>query len=284
MTPKDPIDAVTRRSENPVLNAEKIIEFNDNMLAANAVVKGKPEYVARAVHGELIFDLDSTQKRDADPEVTSAVGRLKHRLGYRIFKRGMDIVFSGAVLILFCWLFVIIAIAIKVDDPKGPILFRQERVGRSKSDQLTSFEMLKFRSMYNGAEAQLGGLKEFNEKSGPVFKIKNDPRITRVGRILRKTSLDELPQFINVFFGVMTTCGPRPALMSETVTYNERHKQRLLVKPGITCYWQTRKNRDSITFDEWVDLDLLYIKQCGPWADFKLIVQTVGVVLTAQGS
>lgn len=144
--------------------------------------------------------------------------------------------------------------------------------------------MLKFRSMCVDAEVKLAELKELNEKTGPVFKIADDPRITRVGKWLRKLSLDELPQFVNVLFSDMSVVGPRPALPNEVATYNDYQRQRLLVKPGLTCYWQTRRNRDSVTFDEWVDLDLLYIKKCSVWSDLKLIVQTVGVVLTAQGN
>lgn len=134
------------------------------------------------------------------------------------------------------------------------------------------------------AESRLEELKSLNEKTGPVFKMSNDPRVTRVGYWLRKLSLDELPQFVNVLKSEISVVGPRPALPSEVDIYTLRQRQRLLVKSGITCYWQTRRNRDSITFDEWIDLDLLYIKQCSIWADFKLIVQTLGCVLTAQGS
>ena len=189
---------------------------------------------------------------------------IEDRVAYRFVKREFDI----------------IAILIKVDDPKGPVFFSQERVGKDGR----TFRMLKFRSMCVDAEEKLAELRELNEKTGPVFKIAEDPRITRVGKWLRKLSLDELPQFINVLRSDMSVVGPRPALPNEVATYNDYQRQRLLVKPGMTCYWQTRRNRDSITFDEWVDLDLLYIRQCSVWADFKLIIQTVGVVLTAQGS
>lgn len=202
------------------------------------------------------------------------------RLGYRFIKRMFDIVFSVLVLILLCWLFLIVAIAIKVDDPKGPVFFEQERVGKDGRN----FRMWKFRSMVSDAEARLEGLRAKNEKTGPVFKMKDDPRVTRVGRFIRKTSIDELPQFLNVFLGDMSVVGPRPALPKEVATYSPRQNQRLLVKPGLTCFWQTRRNRDAISFDEWVELDLLYIKKCSAWTDFKLIIQTVGVVLTAQGS
>ena len=134
------------------------------------------------------------------------------------------------------------------------------------------------------AESRLDDLRSLNEKTGPVFKMSNDPRVTRVGYWLRKLSLDELPQFVNVLKNDLAVVGPRPALPAEVAVYTPRQRQRLRVKPGITCYWQTRRNRDSISFDEWVDLDLLYIKRCSIWIDFKLIVQTVGCVLTAQGS
>ena len=202
------------------------------------------------------------------------------RLAYRIVKRTFDIAFSALMMVTFCWLFAIIAILIKIDDPKGPVVFSQERVGKNGKP----FKMHKFRSMVVNAEELLPQLQDLNEKTGPVFKIKKDPRVTRVGYWLRKLSLDELPQFWDVLKGSISIVGPRPALPKEVEKYDSYQYQRLLVKPGITCYWQTRRNRDSITFDEWVDLDLLYINQCSVFADFKLIIQTVGVVLTAQGS
>lgn len=202
------------------------------------------------------------------------------RWAYRFIKRAFDVLFSAFVLIGFSWLFLIVAVAIKIDDPKGPIFFAQERVGRDGK----TFRMYKFRSMCADAEQRLAELQDLNEKDGPVFKIANDPRITRVGRVIRKLSIDELPQFINVLVGDMSVVGPRPALPKEVAEYMPRQTQRLSVRGGLTCYWQTRCNRDSISFDEWVDLDLLYIKKCSVWTDLKLIIQTVGVVLTAQGN
>ncbi len=205
---------------------------------------------------------------------------IEGRLFYCFAKRTFDIFFSIAILVMMSWLFVVIAVAIKLDDPSGPVFFRQDRVGKNGR----TFKMYKFRSMVADAEELLDSLQELNEKDGPVFKIANDPRITKVGRFIRKTSIDEFPQFFNVLLGHMSVVGPRPALPAEVERYTAYQRQRLLVKPGITCYWQTRRNRDTISFDEWVDLDLLYIKRCSFWTDFKLIVQTVGVVLTAQGS
>ena len=199
---------------------------------------------------------------------------------YRGFKRLFDIVFSLAVIVFLSPLFLATAIAIKIDDPSGPVFFSQVRVGRHGK----TFKMYKFRSMVSDAEVRLKDLQAFNEKDGPVFKIREDPRITRVGKIIRKSSIDEFPQFINVLLGQMSVVGPRPALPKEVAQYNNYQRQRLLMKPGITCYWQTRRNRDTISFDEWIDLDLLYIRKCSMWSDFKLIIQTIGVVLTMQGA
>ncbi len=242
----------------------------------------------RPVHGSgssLIFQNNNTNDNVAtaapDAKIEMAAMKLNNgRLIYRFLKRFFDVLFSICVLVLLSWLFVLVAIAIKIDDPSGPVLFGQERVG--KNGKL--FHMWKFRSMVTDAEERINELQSKNEKSGPVFKIKYDPRVTRVGHFIRKTSIDELPQFINVLRGEMSVVGPRPALPKEVAQYTQRQNQRLLVKPGMTCYWQTRRNRDAISFDEWINLDLLYIRKCSIWCDFKLIIQTVGVVLTAQGS
>lgn len=216
-----------------------------------------------------------------DPATQDAVECLRNgRLGYCFAKRAFDIAFSLIVLVGLCWLYAIVAITIKLDDPHGPVVFKQVRVGKDGKE----FQMYKFRSMVTDAEDRLEALKGLNEKTGPVFKLKDDPRVTRVGRVIRKVSLDELPQFVNVLRGDLSVVGPRPALPREVATYDDYQRQRLSVKQGLTCYWQTRRDRDSITFDEWIDLDLLYIRKCSVWTDFKLIVQTVGCVLTAQGN
>lgn len=237
-----------------------------------------------SIHGfnahELEGEGEGRIKRLKEEIGSEPIVGIEDRVAFRFIKRSFDIVFSAAVLVCFSWLFALIAILIKIDDPKGPVFFKRTRVGKNGK----TFQMIKIRSMCVDAEAKLAELKELNEKTGPVFKIADDPRITRVGKWLRQLSLDELPQFVNVLRSDMSVVGPRPALPNEVATYNDYQRQRLLVKPGMTCYWQTRRNRDSITFDEWVDLDLLYIKKCSAWSDFKLIVQTVGVVLTAQGS
>ena len=230
---------------------------------------------------ELLESQAQARNADIDLEAQAAAERLRSgRYAYRFTKRAFDILFSSAVLVGFSWLFFIVAIAIKIDDPEGPVFFAQERVGRDGE----RFKMYKFRSMCSDAEEKLAELQSLNEKDGPVFKIANDPRITRVGRVIRKLSIDELPQFLNVLIGDMSVVGPRPPLPKEVEQYAPRQAQRLSIRGGLTCYWQTRRNRDAISFDEWVDLDLLYVKQCSVWVDFKLIVQTVGCVLTAQGS
>ena len=230
---------------------------------------------------ELLESQAQAKTLDLDLEAQAAAERLRTgRWAYRFIKRAFDVAFSAFVRVGFSWLFLIVAVAIKIDDPKGPVFFAQKRVGRDGK----TFRMYKFRSMCADAEQRLAELRDLNEKDGPVFKIANDPRITRVGRVIRKLSIDELPQFINVLIGDMSVVGPRPPLPTEVEKYTPRQAQRLSIRGGLTCYWQTRRNRDSISFDEWVDLDLIYIKQCSVWADVKLIVQTVGVVLTAQGS
>lgn len=198
----------------------------------------------------------------------------------RYIKRVLDFVFSLLVVVLLCWLYLIVAIAVKIDDPEGPVFFKQRRIGKDGRP----FTMWKFRSMYADAEKRLVELQKYNEKDGPVFKIKDDPRITRVGHFIRKTSLDEMPQFFNVLKGDMSIVGPRPALPREVVQYTPHQRERLLVRPGLTCYWQVQPNRDDISFDEWVDLDLLYIRQCSLAVDAKLVVDTVGVVFTGQGN
>ena len=228
---------------------------------ASRATAGNGDLERKTVRSGFAYDINggggSTEsyeraKRLKEELESVPVTGIEDRVAYRFLKRAFDIVFSAAVLVVFCWLFAIIAILVKVDDPKGPVFFSQERVGKDGR----TFRMLKFRSMCVDAEEKLADLRELNEKTGPVFKIAEDPRITRVGKWLHKLSLDELPQFINVLRADMSIVGPRPALPAEVATYDDYQRQRLLVKPGLTRYWQTRRNRDSITFDEWVDLDL----------------------------
>ncbi|MDP9858729.1 lipopolysaccharide/colanic/teichoic acid biosynthesis glycosyltransferase [Olsenella profusa DSM 13989] len=206
-------------------------------------------------------------------------GRASRGALYRFAKRVFDIVFSAVAIVLGSWLYVLIVLAIKIDDPSGPVLFKQLRVGKDGR----TFRMWKFRSMRVGAEAEAATLMQYNEKDGPVFKMHDDPRVTRVGRFLRAHSLDELPQFFNVLMGQMSVVGPRPGLPSECSSYNYYQAYRLSCKPGITSYWQVQPDRDTISFDEWMRLDVLYLRTRSFLTDLRIIFQTVFAVLRAQG-
>ena len=197
----------------------------------------------------------------------------KESILYSITKRLIDIVGSLCGIILLSPLFLIVAILIKLEDPKGKVFFAQERNGRYPK----TFKMYKFRSMVHNAEELLKDLMDRNEQTGPVFKINDDPRITKVGKFIRKTSIDELPQLFNVLKGDMSLVGPRPPIPHEVEQYNSYQMQRLAVKPGLTCIWQV-SGRNNIGFDEWVEMDIEYIKTRNLWLDIKLIFKTVGVL------
>ena len=199
---------------------------------------------------------------------------VKNHLIYLFIKRLMDIVGASIGIILTAPIMLVVAILVKLEDPKGPILFSQIRNGEYPK----TFKMYKFRSMYVDAEERLEELMHLNEQSGPAFKIKDDPRITKVGKFIRKTSLDELPQLFNVLKGDMSLVGPRPALPREVEQYTPYQRQRLLVKPGLTCIWQV-SGRNNIGFDEWVELDIKYIKTRNLWLDIKLILLTIPAML-----
>ena len=198
---------------------------------------------------------------------------------YLVGRRVQDIVFSILAMIVLSPIMLITMIAILIDDPSGSPIYRQQRCGRDGK----RFAMFKFRSMHMGAEARLNDLLKDNERDGPAFKMKEDPRITRVGRFIRKTSLDELPQLWNVLIGEMSIVGPRPPLPREVVKYNKFQKQRLCIRPGITCYWQIQPNRHAVPFEEWVRLDLKYIRERSFWVDWKIILKTFKVVISKQG-
>ena len=193
---------------------------------------------------------------------------------YLFLKRLIDIVGSGLGILIFIPVFLIIVILIKLEDPKGSVFFSQKRNGLNGKE----FNMYKFRSMVHNAEDLLESLMSKNEMDGPVFKIKDDPRITKIGKFIRKTSLDELPQLFNVLKGDMSLVGPRPPIPREVIQYNKYQYQRLLVKPGITCYWQI-SGRNNIDFDEWVELDLKYIKERNLFKDIYIILMTLPVLL-----
>lgn len=198
---------------------------------------------------------------------------------YYFSKRTFDIILSFLGIVLLSPIMLITSIIIYIDDPHGSPIYKQTRVG--KNGKLFTF--YKFRSMIVGADNMLDKLQHMNEKDGPVFKIKDDPRITKFGRFIRKSSIDELPQLVNVLTGDMSIVGPRPPLPNEVAKYNSLQKRRLIEKPGLTCYWQVQQNRDSISFDDWLDLDLKYIQDKNLKVDFKLILDTFKVVFTCQG-
>jgi len=192
-------------------------------------------------------------------------------------KRALDVAVSGAALVLLSPVFLVIAVAIVLDGGR-PVLFRQERVGLHGR----RFSLAKFRTMKRDAEARRAELVEHNEVHGPAFKVTDDPRITRVGRFLRRTSLDELPQLWNVLIGEMSLVGPRPPLPGEVVDYDLWHRRRLSMKPGITGLWQIEARRDA-DFDRWVEKDLEYIDRWSPLLDLQILLRTIPAVLRAQG-
>jgi lipopolysaccharide/colanic/teichoic acid biosynthesis glycosyltransferase len=176
-------------------------------------------------------------------------------------------------------LFVVVAIAIKLDSP-GPVFFVQDRFGLNKR----RFRMIKFRTMRADAESRMQELEHLNEKSGPIFKIKNDPRITRLGRWLRRTSIDELPQLINVLFGEMSVVGPRPLSVRDALRMELAwQKRRFSVKPGLTCLWQV-SGRSNLSFEQWMELDLEYIDHWSLKLDASILLRTIPAIMSARGA
>ena len=198
---------------------------------------------------------------------------------YPVIKRGADVAVSLLAMVALGPFLLLLAALIYLDDPSGSPLYVQDRVG--KGGRL--FRFYKFRSMCVDADRLLNGLLEKNEADGPAFKMKNDPRVTRVGRWIRKCSLDELPQLYNILRGDMSLVGPRPPLPHEVVKYDARQMLRLSVKPGLTCYWQTRPSRNSATFDEWMSMDLRYVYNRTLWLDLTLILKTFKVMVMREG-
>lgn len=203
----------------------------------------------------------------------------RRRRLYRAGKRMLDIVMSIAALVVLLPFLLLVALVIFIDDPHGSPFYISARCGKDGRQ----FKFIKFRSMKVGAEQQLDDLLHINEMDGPVFKIKDDPRITRIGRFIRKCSIDELPQLINVIKGEMSLVGPRPPLPREVEQYNAYHMHRLSVRPGLTCYWQVQPNRNAISFDSWVELDMKYILERSMLVDIRLIIKTIGVMVKCEG-
>ena len=204
--------------------------------------------------------------------------KVNGRVGYRAIKRGFDVLTSGLALILLSPLFLILIVLIKREDG-GPAFYSQTRIGKNGKP----FKMWKFRSMVVNADQMIDQLEDQNEIEGAMFKIKDDPRITKIGHTIRKYSLDELPQLWNVLIGDMSLVGPRPPLPSEVEEYTDYDKQRLLVMPGCTGLWQVTR-RNEADFDEMVWLDIVYINHSGLWEDFKLIIKTVLIMIHPNGA
>lgn len=205
------------------------------------------------------------------------------RLGYRAVKRAFDIVFSGCVLAVITVPSLVLAAAIRLESEGNPF-YSQIRVGQAHRDgSLSTFRMWKFRSMYKDADERLAELKGQNEIAGAMFKMRDDPRVTKIGKFIRKHSIDEFPQFLNVFLGQMSVVGPRPPLPNEVAEYTEYDLQRLAVKPGITGWWQVTDRNDT-DFDGMVHRDLEYIAKRGVATDLKIVLLTVVEMITGGGA
>jgi exopolysaccharide biosynthesis polyprenyl glycosylphosphotransferase len=227
--------------------------------------------------GELIFDVWELSEQLPLPlvEIAPLLAASRWKLAV---KRAVDVIGALVALVLALPLFIVVSIVVATTS-RGPILYRQQRIGRHGHP----FVLLKFRSMYQDAESHLAGLRLLNDASGPIFKMKDDPRVTPIGNILRRWSIDELPQLINVLVGHMSLVGPRPPLPQEVEEYNHVARQRLLVKPGITCIWQV-SGRSDVDFDRWVAMDLEYISNWSLTLDFKLLARTIPAVLGRRGA
>ncbi len=219
----------------------------------------------------------SAEEIEGNPLITHATGGVE---GWQVvLKFIFDFTISLILVALLSPLMVLVIILIKLNSP-GPVFFIQRRIGRNKR----RFNLYKFRTMVVDAEKRMRELEHLNEASGPVFKIKNDPRITPLGRFLRKTSLDELPQLFNVLLGHMSLVGPRPLPVRDYEGFSEDwQRRRFSVKPGITCLWQVQ-GRSSISFEKWMELDLQYIDKWSLWLDFRILLQTIPAVLKGSGA
>ena len=279
----DPQDLTTR-----VLTAARQLEANGVIVAATAIdMRSSNRLIRDLVEAGIHVELSSTLADIASDRLTvRPLGRVpvvyvepRHRHGWRaLAKRAFDLVVAGAVLAVLSPVLAAIAVAIRLDSP-GPVLFRQERVGKDGEP----FKVLKFRTMVTNAEELLASLMAQSEGAGPLFKMKRDPRVTRVGSFLRKTSLDELPQLWNVLRSEMSLVGPRPALRSEMAEWSEELYARLRVRPGITGMWQV-SGRSSTTFEEYTRLDLYYVDNWSLVVDLAILAKTIPAVLASRGA
>lgn len=212
--------------------------------------------------------------KSAPEYAKAALEERDSKASYLVIKRIMDVMLALIGLVLLSPLFILVALLIKMEDPKGSVFFYQTRIGKNERP----FRMYKFRSMVSNAEELLEKLLDQNEVGGAMFKMKEDPRITKIGKFIRKTSIDELPQLWNVVRGDMSLVGPRPALPREVMQYTSYDKQRLSVSPGCTGLWQV-SGRNNLSFQEMLELDLEYIERRNLWLDIKVMLRTVKVMV-----
>lgn len=229
----------------------------------------------------LVQSTEYVNYEKVDEKTRESMDRLfkAPKKNFWVKKRAFDIFASLLALIVLSPFLLIIYILIFIDDPKASPVFRQKRIGRHGKE----FTMYKFRTMVANAEQIRGELADKNEMDGPVFKIKEDPRITKIGKFLRKTGIDEILQLVNVLKGDMSLVGPRPPLPEEVSEYDDYQKLRLVVTPGLTCIWQTTKERNDVSFEEWVNMDIDYIEHRTMLLDIKMIFKTVAVMFGRDG-
>jgi exopolysaccharide biosynthesis polyprenyl glycosylphosphotransferase len=274
-------------SVDDVVNVAAATGAGGAVIAATAVDLARSNWLARSLTEAGLHVEISSSLLDIAPErlciqplgrVPVVYVRAVRYDGWRaVFKRSFDVAVSVLMLMVSFPMLVAIAVAVKLDS-RGPVLFKQERVGRNGRP----FKVYKFRSMVLDAEERLEGLLDQNEMDGPLFKLRNDPRVTRVGAVIRKLSLDELPQFLNVVRGEMSLVGPRPALERELAGWAPELHHRLRVKPGITGMWQV-SGRNELSFDDYARLDLYYVDNWSPWTDLAILAKTVPTVLLRRG-
>ena len=248
-------------------------------------VSDKTEYITDAPVGATLIAqaMDRREGAGCYKAMQSVMDWDRSRVAFRAVKRTFDIVFSGAVLIVIAIPSLVLAAAIRMESEGSPF-YSQIRVGQTHRDgSLSTFRMWKFRSMYKDADERLAELKGQNEIDGAMFKMKDVPRVTKIGKFIRKHSIDEFPQFLNVFLGQMSVVGPRPPLPNEVAEYTEYDLQRLAVKPGITGWWQVT-DRNGTGFDGMVRRDLEYIARRGLLTDLRIIALTIIEVITGKGA
>lgn len=222
--------------------------------------------------------IDTTRQNEPAPTVQAYTAPVRKPV-YEVCKRIFDVTMCSLGLVVLSPVFLGTAIAIKLDDG-GKVIFQQTRMTKNGK----TFKMYKFRSMVTNAEDMIDGLMELNEEDGPAFKIKDDPRITKVGKFIRKASIDELPQLVNIIRGDMSIVGPRPPLPREVSLYTPYQMHRLDVKTGLSCYHEIEGRSDTKDFDLWVEQDLRYIRERGVLTDLKVILRTIRVVISGRGA